>query len=330
MSSLHSLIPLTILFAGAMFIPSGMKLRSTVLNNVYESIYYYDNVDHANRGECSISNINEGKFCQVSFQIDEDVNGPLFLYYELRKYYQNHRRYFKSISYPQLRGFLLSESEVQLACSPLLKNGSVLLNPCGLVANSFFNDIITFDNTSNELSMDESDIALTIDKNGLFKQVDGFEYSEVASCDVSCVDVDLPKSCNCYYESKTNISYKYYYPDDDIVQYLYESYPSIISPIEGVTNQHFMVWMRISSLPTFRKLYGVIGDDGTTLKAGTVLTFNVTSNFEVNSFGGSKALVLSTVGDFGGKNTFIGISFYVSGILMMVVGSIYAAADYFM
>jgi hypothetical protein len=91
-----------------------------------------------------------------------------------------------------------------------------------------------------------------------------------------------------------------------------------------------MVWMRISSLPTFRKLYGVIGSDDTKLKSGAILTFNVTNNFEVNSFGGSKAIVLSTVGDYGGKNTFIGISFYVSGILMMVIGSIYAVGDYFL
>jgi hypothetical protein len=313
-----------------MFIPSGIKLRSTVLNNVYESIYYYDDVDHANRGDCSISNTNEGKFCQVSFQLSEDVDGPLYVYYQLRKYYQNHRRYFKSISYPQLLGLRLSESDVQLACSPLLKNGSTLLNPCGLVANSFFNDIITFDNTNTQLSMDENKIALTIDRNDLFKQVDGFQFREVASCDVPCAGVDLPTTCNCYYESKTNTTYRYYYPDDDTVQYLYESYPDIISPIDGVTNQHFMVWMRISSLPTFRKLYGVIGGDDTKLQAGTILTFNITNNFEVNSFGGSKALVLSTVGEYGGKNTFIGISFYVSGILMMVIGSVYAAVDYFL
>lgn len=307
-----------------------MKLRNTVLNQVYESIYYYDNVDHANRGDCSISNINEGKFCQVSFKLDEDVDGPLYVYYELRNYYQNHRRYFKSISYSQLLGLKLTESDVQLSCSPLLKNGSMLLNPCGLVANSLFNDIITFDNTNNQLTMDEDNIALTIDKDHLFKQVDGFDYSVVTSCDVPCIDVDLPTSCSCYYENKTNMTYKYYYPDDDTVQYLYESYPDIISPIEGVTNQHFMVWMRISSLPTFRKLYGVIGNDDTKLKSGTTLTFNITSNFEVNSFGASKALILSTVGDYGGKNTFIGISFFVSGILMMVVGSIYAIGDYFL
>lgn len=29
----------------------------------------------------------------------------------------------------------------------------------------------------------------------------------------------------------------FYYPDEEHVQYLYETYPEVISPIEGVTNQ---------------------------------------------------------------------------------------------
>jgi hypothetical protein len=36
----------------------------------------------------------------------------------------------------------------------------------------------------------------------------------------------------------------YWYPSDDTIQYLYESYPDNISPIQGVENEHFMVWMR--------------------------------------------------------------------------------------
>lgn len=33
----------------------------------------------------------------------------------------------------------LGENDVKLSCNPLYKNGSQLLNPCGLIANSFFN-----------------------------------------------------------------------------------------------------------------------------------------------------------------------------------------------
>ena len=51
-------------------------------------------------------------------------------------------------------------------------------------------------------------------------------------------------------------SYKYRYPDEASTQYLYETYPDIVNPIEGVLNEHFIVWMRTSGLSKFRKLYG--------------------------------------------------------------------------
>lgn len=40
----------------------------------------------------------------MTFQFDEDVTGPLYFYYGLENYYQNHRRYYKSLSRTQLQG----------------------------------------------------------------------------------------------------------------------------------------------------------------------------------------------------------------------------------
>jgi len=41
---------------------------------------------------------------QVSFEIDESVEGPIYLYYEMKNYFQNHRRYYQSRSILQLQG----------------------------------------------------------------------------------------------------------------------------------------------------------------------------------------------------------------------------------
>ncbi|CAN0543143.1 unnamed protein product, partial [Ectocarpus sp. 8 AP-2014] len=58
-------------------------------------------------------------------------------------------------------------------------------------------------------------------------------------------------------------------------QFLYETYPEVVSPIEGVLNEHFIVWMRTAGLPRFRKLYGRIDEQ---IEAPQVLTFNITAS----------------------------------------------------
>ena len=97
------------------------------------------------------------------------------------------------------------------------------------------------------------------------------------------------------------------------MQYLYESYPGIISPLDGVTDQHFIVWMQTASLPSFRKLYGVIGDKGSLFQSGDTFTFNIETNLDVTVFDGQKSLVLTNLGTYS-KNKFIGYSFWIEGI----------------
>lgn len=104
-------------------------------------------------------------------------------------------------------------------------------------------DIISYNTADSDThvshSLDESNIAWSSDSSK-FIQPSGFRYVLVTNVSVSCSDVGLASGCKTYCDSSSNC-YKFYYPNDDTIQYLYESYPDQISPIVGVTDQHFKV-----------------------------------------------------------------------------------------
>jgi hypothetical protein len=228
----------------------------------------------------------------------------------------------------QLQGTTESKATLESSCNSKVTNGSFLLNPCGLIANSYFTDMITLDSENSSpsgLSLDENDIAWPSDKEK-FKQPEGFKKTKVPSYTTDCAAYNMPTDCKYYYDSATNTSYLYYYPDESGTQYLYESYPDLISPIDGVTDEHFQVWMRPAPLPNFRKLYGKIHSD---FKKGDVLRFNITANYEVESFDGSKYIIVTDLGEFGGKNPNLGIAYIVVGIVAFVFGALFATKQLF-
>jgi hypothetical protein len=116
-------------------VPAGVSLLNSS-NAIYESTVVYDG-DGADV-DCTITEQNQGKFCPVSFTMKEHVKGPLYVYYELSNYYQNHRRYVSSRDANQLMGQSVSLNLLKESCDPLTTNGTQTLNPCGLIANSLF------------------------------------------------------------------------------------------------------------------------------------------------------------------------------------------------
>lgn len=77
--------------------------------------------------------------CTIIANIKGFSKSKPFLFYAMDNYNQNHRQYVKSRWEPQLRSSTIAGGP---ECDPLLKKGSLYYAPCGLVANSFFNDTI--------------------------------------------------------------------------------------------------------------------------------------------------------------------------------------------
>lgn len=315
---------------GILFVALGSLIYSQS-ESIVELTAKYDEKGTSDYPDCQTI----GGECDITFTVKDDMSAPVYVYYELTNFYQNHRTYVKSFEYEQLQGTVYTNEDDVSDCDPLKTNGTdgKILNPCGVIANSLFNDKIVLATSSKSgVTMTTTDIAWNSDKEDKFAQPEDFASAsateeEVGPCigsecpTATCTSLGLSNPCKGYNCSEPNYYnceagyYAYHYPDSDNQQYLYQTFPEVVSPLKGVTDEHFIVWMRTAALPSFRKLYGVIDSD---LSKGDTLTFTIGTNFEVTSFDGSKSLVLSTTQWFGGKNSFLGTSFITVGVICIV------------
>ena len=91
---------------------------------------------------------DERNVCRLQFEIPNDLAPPIYFFYRLDKFYANHRRYAKSFSEDQIEGKAASvdtiKNTVGQNCEPLSVNHEgKKYYPCGLIANSLFNDTFT-------------------------------------------------------------------------------------------------------------------------------------------------------------------------------------------
>jgi len=141
------------LIFGALFLGIGIFLYYEA-DSLHETRVRYDD-------SCGAS-----ATCNIIFNLAKEVKKPVFLYYEINNFYQNHRRYFKSKSPEQLRGGKEKTSGEVEDCEPVKKNsdihfkthsigGTLLVAdavaiPCGAMARSYFNDsfVVTYTEAS--------------------------------------------------------------------------------------------------------------------------------------------------------------------------------------
>ncbi|VEU34805.1 unnamed protein product [Pseudo-nitzschia multistriata] len=272
-------------------------------------------------------NYNANENCTLTFEVPKDMKPPVLVYYELTNFHQNYRKYTTSRDDYQLTGKVGGQSAVDAAnCDPINVLGDTRINPCGLIANTFFNDKFTLRDTEgavdakgNKLVMREDGIAWESDLKYRFAMPDGYQQKQCGEgkCDSSCCE-DFGFSCKePAISPKDGLCYAYDYPNQNTTQYLYQTYPSVISPLEHVLNEHFVVWMRVAATPNFKKLYGYFEE---TIPAGTKLEFDVNMNYVVESFKGTKALTMTTNSMWGTKDPTIGITIYSIGYFCLACG----------
>jgi hypothetical protein len=234
--------------------------------------------------------------CTVTVDIPKKMSGPVYFYYKLTNFFQNHRRYVKSRSDTQLSGDGGSTS----SCDPLedfnAGSGAKTLYPCGLVANSYFNDAYVGE---YQLMQADGTLAAPVTLSG-----DNWDQTDIAwktDIETKYRDIYAPVTATPLPDDLTRVGPRGQLPYLD--------------------DQHLMNWMRTAALSKFRKLYAVI-DRG--FPAGSRLTFNVTNNYDVAGFDGTKSVFLSTVSWAGGKNNFLGWAYIGVGIACFVLAAAFA------
>lgn len=162
--------------------------------------------------------------CHLSFDIPESMGPPVFMYYRLTNFYQNHRRYVQSLDLEQLKGTAVPNGTIAgSACSPLATDAATgkAYYPCGLIANSMFNDTI-----GSPVLKGESDSPYDMTNKGIAWESD---KALIQKSQYNQWQVVPPPNWKDYDYEKQGI------PD------LHE-------------NEEFMVWMRTAGLPSFSKL----------------------------------------------------------------------------
>lgn len=151
-------------------------------NSVIEHKIRYDD-----RSECNVD-WEHPKACTIEFEINDKMLQPIFIYYEITNFYQNHRRYIKSRDIQQLMGEDVSKSKAKPRCYPAVSVEEMglfvnnprlsprsLASPCGLVARSYFNDsfsIFPKDSDRKKVKISFRDISWDFDRQFKFKNHD--------------------------------------------------------------------------------------------------------------------------------------------------------------
>ncbi|VEL28152.1 unnamed protein product, partial [Protopolystoma xenopodis] len=164
-------VPIFALIA-ILFIPIGVIILATnqSVSEISIDYTYCVSSDNSSKHCSDLTVLGAGCKCNTSFQVQTQIKGPVYLYYELSNFYQNHRRYMRSKDDYQLLGVKRQITDLN-SCIPYANytnaTGSFPILPCGAIANSIFNDTFSLYLTSNanSLIMDNTGIAWSSDIN---------------------------------------------------------------------------------------------------------------------------------------------------------------------
>lgn len=150
-------------------------------------------------------------------------------------------------------------------CKPVTSSGGKAYYPCGLIANSYYND-----------TYNGGKVTLLNPSNGASNETYQFSEKNIAWHGIAKNYVDRPWGNITDYLPPPNWHEKY--PNG----YTEDNFPDLAA------DEHFHVWMRVAALPTFRKLWARNDDD--VMKSGTYEAVAMMSESTAAVFGNVKLM----------------------------------------
>lgn len=182
--------------------------------------------------------------CHLQYYIPDELTPPVLFYYRLTNFYQNHRRYVKSLDMLQLQGNYRSNDTISGSdCEPLQVDSETgkAYYPCGLIANSVFNDTFYSPVLLNAAGTNSNNQTYNMTTKGIAWDSDKDLYKTTS---YTIDEVSPPPNWRLRYPT-----YNASFPLPDLHN-----------------DEGFQVWMRTAGLPTFSKL--AMRNDTATMPSG--------------------------------------------------------------
>uniref|UniRef100_A0A5K3FLB4 Cell cycle control protein n=1 Tax=Mesocestoides corti TaxID=53468 RepID=A0A5K3FLB4_MESCO len=241
--------------------------------------------------------------CILKFNLETDLQGPLYVFYGLTNFFQNHRRYVMSRDDNQLNGKAITVPSPNCAPYRYFNDSGTekIIAPCGAVANSLFNDTFALTLTQKKgQSNAVNKIVKFSYENIAWKSDRDVKFGRPANWDNTAKPINWPK------------------PVQEVNPNAYSGYSQLL------------VWMRTAALPNFRKNYADIvheNDFADGLPAGDY-EVNVSYAYPVTQFSGTKRFIISQASWLGGRNPTLGIAYIVVGCIHAILAVIFTGIHF--
>ncbi|KAK4122364.1 Lem3/Cdc50 [Parathielavia appendiculata] len=245
-------------------------------------------------------------YCRIKFNIPEQLKPTISFFYNLENFYQNHRRYVNSFNAKQLLGDAVDGRTINdSTCDPIThdpRGTGKIVYPCGLVANSMFND--TFSNP----------VLLSVPDSSAANETYSMSTKGIAWSGMK----DL--------YGKTTYGLDQIVPPPNWEERYKNGYTEDNPPPNLKEDEGFQNWLMLAAAPNFYKLYQK--NDQDPMKAGQYQV-DIQDNFDTTVYNGRKAFVITTVSSMGSRNIWPGIIFLIVGGICLIL-DIYFILSFFL